>query len=355
LRVVIAAASNGGGYANIFRTKEHEDGLGILELVLAELWDFDTRISSDDQGNPAPQDYLESRNKPLRGYNQTNPNPEASFRAFLPDSRWKNYYDDNSIPAEVPPLPPGPYNDTGGKDSRHTLYFTHHLIRDFMFLDATLNNRTNDIPSGPAAWPVRDNSYPYQVARIGLDLGDNETQVANYTQGIGHHPNKKYLLNDSTFKPEANGPLLDFAESTDNVAFTALLYELQDNSSKNAATVVPNWFGVAVPDGITDFRNVIIYFHPNPTQNTAGYNSSDYQSKSGKHGTNWKELFAYVDRLGNQLAGAAKYAGDVSNGDPKNQIVIFPFMKSYDDVGILPKYWYFIVKDILDDIYTKGV
>jgi hypothetical protein len=41
---------------------------------------------------------------------------------------------------------------------------------------------------------------------------------------------------------------------------------------------------------------------------------------------------------------------EASTGDPKNQIVIFPFMRDYNDVGILPQYWYFIVKDILDDI-----
>jgi hypothetical protein len=346
LRVIIAAASNGGGYANIFRTKELAVGPKILESVLAELWDFDSGISSPNT------DTLESRGKPLRVYYQgTSINlPNATFTAHLPDARWGNYYN-APIPQEVPPLPPGPYNDTGTIDAPNGLAYTHHLIRDFMFLDATAKNRTNNIPPGPAAWPVRDNSYPYHVARRGLDLTQNEARVTKYTRGTGHHQNTKYLLDDSTFNP-ADGSLLNFESR--NVAFTALLYELRDNSG-NAAPEAPNWFGVAVPDGITDYRNVIIYFHPNPTQGGASYNPNSYQSKSGPPGTNWKELFAYVDRLGNQLAGAAKYAGREPNGDPRNQIVIFPFMKEYNNVGILPKYWYFIVKDILDDIYTNGV
>lgn len=143
-----------------------------------------------------------------------------------------------------------------------------------------------------------------------------------------------------------------------DVAFTALLYELSDISGN---AVVPNWFGVAVPDGITDFRNVIFYFHPYPIQLPgADYLQSTYQSKSGGSpgtGTNWKELFAYVHTLGNQLAGAANYAKlnpGVSPGEPWNQIVIFPFMRDYDDPGILPQYWYFIVQDILDDLITNG-
>jgi len=165
----------------------------------------------------------------------------------------------------------------------------------------------------------------------------------------------KYLLDDSSFLPNSSGAPVDFEQR--DVAFTALLYELHElrDGSDPVAQVAPNWFGVAVPDGINDIRNVILYFHPNPTQSGANYSPTDYQNKSGDNGTNWKELFAYVDRLGFQLAGAAKYAGTVSDGDPRNQIVIFPFMQNYDDVGILPQYWYFIIRDILDDIYSNGV
>jgi len=142
--------------------------------------------------------------------------------------------------------------------------------------------------------------------------------------------------------------LLEFTQA--NVGFTALLYELQERASPgDAANVVPNWFGVAVPDRITDFRNVILYFHPNPTQLGAGYDPAQYQAKSGPPGTNWKELFAYVDRLGNQLAGAA------TSVELANQIVILPFMKLFRDVGILPQFWYHIVRDILDDIKNNGV
>jgi hypothetical protein len=352
---VIAALSNGGGYANLFRDREPVVGPGLLESVLDELWDFDTRISSDGAGNPAPQDFLQEKGKPLRGYYQTagNVNPAAFFKAVLPDARWKNYYDKSSggttPPSEIPPLPPGPYNDTLAKDAPHTLEYRHHLIREFMFLDAVAHNNTGTAHSVPQALRAEQNRF-LVVRKNGFVFSSpaERTQVSKFTQGPGRHPVDKLLLDDSTFV-EQGASLLDFETKT-NVSFTALLYELQERATPGvAANVVPNWFGVAIPDSITDFRNVILYFHPNPTQVGAGYNPSQYQSKSGPPGTNWKELFAYVDRLGNQLAGAA------TSQQRANQIVMFPFMKQFRDVGILPEFWYHIVIDILDDIQTNGV
>ena len=90
-----------------------------------------------------------------------------------------------------------------------------------------------------------------------------------------------------------------------------MLYELVDlqNNPVDGNAFSPNWFGVAVPDGITDFTNVVIYFHPTPGQ--AGYFDSDYPSKSNggiSTHSNWKELLGYVDRLGSQLGGAVKTA-----------------------------------------------
>ena len=234
-----------------------------------------------------------------------------------------------------------------------------------MFLDAAVNNHTNNFVTFQ---PPQDTGYPYRAVRINLpppvpdnpNILNDDPNLMTYTQGTGHQQSPgKWLLKDDSFSTSATGgPAVEFEPQ--DVAFTALLYELRDGSNQ-VPNVAPNWFGVAIPDRITDYRNVILYFHPNPTQPGALYNPVDYNSnngspeKTGNNGTNWKELFAYVDRLGNQMAGATKYAGAVSDGDPRNQIVIFPFMQNYDDVGILPQYWYFIIRDILDDIVTNGV
>jgi hypothetical protein len=151
----------------------------------------------------------------------------------------------------------------------------------------------------------------------------------------------------------------DFAYLHDDVSFATFLYELVDlaNSPVNGNTFSPNWFGVAVPDGITDFTNVVIYFHPTPEQ--ANYFDTDYASKSNggfSAHANWKELLGYVDRLGSQLAGAVK-----DSGATPNQIVIVPLMRNSNvdggsavgAAGILPRQWFFIVNDILKDVRTR--
>lgn len=105
---------------------------------------------------------------------------------------------------------------------------------------------------------------------------------------------------------------------------TTMLFAIADN-------VVPNWFGVAVPAGITEFGNAHIFFHPTPGQ--AQYVDSDYPAKKGK----WPELFYYMERLGYQLDGAAR-----------DQVLIMPFLtEAAKDAGILPGHWQQISTDIL--------
>jgi len=97
------------------------------------------------------------------------------------------------------------------------------------------------------------------------------------------------------------------------------------------AAVVPNWFGVAVPAGLSDFSRPHIFFHPTPGQ--AGYIDGDYAHKTGK----WPALFYYMERLGYQLDGARR-----------NQVLIMPFMtEQAKNAGILPANWHSIVIQIL--------
>ena len=223
-----------------------------------------------------------------------------------------------------------------------------------MFLDATKNSDIGSLLPEPA-WQVTNDFNVQQIA-FPMDPSGSEAYVLDYTLGPGPHDNTRtYHLLDDT-QPLADSTPLSYQDA--QVGFTALLYELRDPTTNQAANVVPNWFGVAVPNSITDFRNVIIYFHPSPGQAKYDVNNdgtvNDYQNKSGTKGssTNWKELFSYAERLGKQMAGAAVQAGDPSSG-VQNQIVIVPFLQGYDDVGIFPQYWSFIVKAILDDLYKN--
>jgi hypothetical protein len=113
-----------------------------------------------------------------------------------------------------------------------------------------------------------------------------------------------------------------------NVGVTTMLFQLDSTS------VVPNWFGVAVPDGIRDFTRPNIFFHPTPGQ--AGYNDADYPTKAGL----WPRLFYYMELLGKQVAGAGR-----------SQIVIMPFLtNAATDTGILPAIWHDTVSDILTQV-----
>lgn len=159
------------------------------------------------------------------------------------------------------------------------------------------------------------------------------------------------LFDTATMTP-VNGPLTFVSRA---VHVTTFLYEIEDE-------VAPNWFGVAVADGISDFTRPTIFFHPNP--DPAGYKDgpqskiyygkrdpdapglTDDERDKRRH---WHKLFEYVDRLGQQLAGA------VSFGASPNQIVIVPFLPAsiISTCGILPAHWKPIVTDICGDIRQK--
>lgn len=120
---------------------------------------------------------------------------------------------------------------------------------------------------------------------------------------------------------------------TADVRVTTKLFQISQN-------VVPNWFGVAIPDNVTDFSKPNIFFHPIPGQD--GYVDADYASKTGK----WPLLFYYMELLGYEVDGAIKQLGA-----PQDQIVIMPFLTSgATDTGIFAPNWLGIVTDILTDL-----
>jgi hypothetical protein len=119
-----------------------------------------------------------------------------------------------------------------------------------------------------------------------------------------------------------SGPLA-FVKS--DMQTTTLLFQID-------APVVPNWFGVAVPSGITSFTDPVLFFHPTTSQ--AGYVDADYATKRGK----WPELFYYMDKLGWQVDPAHK-----------DRVVVMPFLTegATADTGILPGAWQSILTQIL--------
>ena len=340
------------------------------------MWDFDSDIATPASSQLDPSKIFGMK---IRAYYEGNPLPAGSSADSVlinvQNTRWINYQErDPSAVAEVPPLPPEATNsntDTthDGHDQALGLrspptappgppnQYTHHLIRDFMFQDAAAQNQA---ASGPPAGVTPQAPQQFTVQFTALDPNDasEDPDLKRFTRGTKHPLVSNKNLVDAPVP--ASGP---FTFHNDDVSYSGLLYELVDMQKNPVAgdQFSPNWFGVAVPDGLTDFTNVVIYFHPTPNQ--AGYKDPDYASKSDggdpTH-TNWKDILGYVDRLGSQLAGAVK---DATPPATPNQIVIVPIMRSFNveggvqgpfgGSGVLPRQWYYIVNDILKDLPTR--
>jgi hypothetical protein len=112
------------------------------------------------------------------------------------------------------------------------------------------------------------------------------------------------------------------------------------------------------PDGfdLSGEVYVTIYFHPTPSQ--AGYIDGDYLGKSHGYapsgnpaGRDWRQIFAYVDRLGSQAAAAIH-----DHGAPSNQIVVVPILKQptgRPGFSLPTSEWFNVLHDILQDINTR--
>lgn len=139
------------------------------------------------------------------------------------------------------------------------------------------------------------------------------TTFATAIQGIGPLPQS--LVRDFTFDFE---PTI----GTGRIEY----FELDED-------VVPNWFGVVIPDSVTEFNSAHIFFHPNPGR--AGFNDATYKSKAG-----WARLFHYMsDDFSRQFCAAGL-----------NQILIMPVFTAgtLSTAGVFPERWQSIVREILN-------
>ncbi len=151
--------------------------------------------------------------------------------------------------------------------------------------------------------------------------------------------------------PVVTNSVLNF-NNVNGLSYRALLYELRNKVTGVTSNIVPNWFGVAIPNpddfDLSSDVYVVIYFHPTPGQ--AHYRDADYFAKNGTQGgTDWKQLYAYVDRLGGQMAGAIQ-----SFGAPANRLTIFPFL-TQAQYTLPTSEWFNIIHDILQDINSNIV
>lgn len=102
--------------------------------------------------------------------------------------------------------------------------------------------------------------------------------------------------------------------------------------------VVPNWFAVLVPNNVTSFDKIHIFFHPTPAQ--AGYVDARYKTKTG-----WSGVFHYMsDDFAVQFCGAQT-----------GRILIMPLMTqgAAETCGIFPARWESLVTQMLGQISSS--
>jgi hypothetical protein len=129
-----------------------------------------------------------------------------------------------------------------------------------------------------------------------------------------------------------NDWLMFFGKPINPIGIDVWVYELN-------RSVVPKWFGVAVPPGLTEFTRPHVFFHPTPGQ--AGYNDKDYPTLTGK----WRaSLVGYIQRMGSQIVSANR-----------KQVLIMPFLTegATETLGIFAAEWHAIVTEILAQLTRR--
>lgn len=187
--------------------------------------------------------------------------------------------------------------------------------------------------TGPAAPPPAPgvdlgppgSRSPFPVSMIALPPDPHGEH-----EGTGAHQRTLWTVVPSTVAAPGR---LQFVQVTAGI--TSMLFQL-------ATPDPPNWFGVAVPAGTTDFSRANIFMHPIPLQ--GGYWDVDYPFKGDPTYTPqgkkpWSMLFYLIERLGYQLAAS-----------PRPEVLIMPFFPSATtDTGLFAPHWADIVSDILTD------
>jgi hypothetical protein len=106
--------------------------------------------------------------------------------------------------------------------------------------------------------------------------------------------------------------------------------------------VVPNWFGVLVPNGVTNFENIHLFFHPTPSNRHI--DDKDYKTP-GKG--RFREILHYLtDDMAIQFCAAQS-----------GQVLIMPLMTqgAAATSGILPQRWESIFGQILGQLASSDM
>lgn len=107
--------------------------------------------------------------------------------------------------------------------------------------------------------------------------------------------------------------------------------------------VVPNWFGVLVPNGLTNFEHIHIFFHPTPSNR--GIDDKDYKTQTKGRFT---EILHYLNEDDMAIQFCAAQSG---------QVLVMPLMTQGAALtcGILPQRWESIIGQILGQLASPDM
>ena len=133
-------------------------------------------------------------------------------------------------------------------------------------------------------------------------------------------------VSTNTWSPVESSLVRDMVFQWGSVAGSGNIhyFELNDN-------VVPKWFGVLLPNGVTSFEKVHIFFHPTPSQ--AGFIDGNYFNPGA-----FTDIFHYLsDDFGAQFCAAGT-----------GRAMIMPLMTTgaAANCGVFPQRWESIINQI---------
>src|SRR5215217_2976662 len=163
------------------------------------------------------------------------------------------------------------------------------------------------------------------------EILDPETFAAGLTVRP-FDPGRPASVESTSWRPVEASLVSDFVFEWTGVTGKGTIFYFQVDEA-----VVPRWFGVLVPEGVSSFDKIHLFFHPTPAQ--AGFQDADYQGLG-----NWPDIFHYLtDDMGTQFCAAGL-----------DRVLVMPLMTqgAAQDCGIFPQRWESIVGRILGMLST---
>ena len=163
------------------------------------------------------------------------------------------------------------------------------------------------------------------------EILDPETFAAGLTVRP-FDPGRPASVESTSWRPVEASLVSDFVFEWTGVTGKGTIFYFQVDEA-----VVPRWFGVLVPEGVSSFDKIHLFFHPTPAQ--AGFQDADYQGLG-----NWPDIFHYLtDAMGTQFCAAGL-----------DRVLVMPLMTqgAAQDCGIFPQRWESIVGRILGMLST---